>query len=173
MTDNFENVRLLHEAYPDKHLVFTEGCHGTDKFGAWDTGEFYARSLIQDLNNYTEGWTDWNLLLDEAGGPNHVNNFCNAPIIADTKNDALIYQSSYYYLGHFSRFIRPGDKRVLCSTTLDELEATATLAPDGTVTVVVLNRSDKDLDYRLRCEGQAAQAVSPAHSIVTYQFNPV
>ena len=170
MTDNFENVRLLHEAYPDKHLVFTEGCNGIGMLGSWETGERYARSIIHDLNNWAEGWTDWNLLLDETGGPNHVRNFCNAPIIADTAKDKLLYQSSYYYMGHFARFIRPGDRRILATTTLDELEATAAAASDGTVTVVVLNRSDKKLSYLLKCAGRAARASSPAHSIVTYQL---
>jgi O-glycosyl hydrolase len=92
-------------------------------------------------NGSRVGWVDWNTVLDENGGPNHVGNFCSAPIIADTRNDKLIFQSSYYYLGHFSRFIRSGAQRILCATNRDDLEATALASPDGTLAVIVLNRT--------------------------------
>ena len=63
--------------------------------------------MINDLNRWTVGWIDWNLLLDETGGPNHVGNFCSAPMLADTAARQLLPQSSYFYIGHFARFVRP------------------------------------------------------------------
>jgi glucosylceramidase len=126
--------------------------------------------MINDLNRWTVGWIDWNLVLDEVGGPNHVGNYCSAPIIADTRTDTLHYQSSYYYIGHFSRSVRPGAVRILCATTRDELEATAFLNPDGEVAVVVLNRSEEGLPFALKFEGAAAVIESPAHSILTCCF---
>ena len=93
--------------------------------------------MIHDFNTGTEGWTDWNILLDEEGGPNHVGNFCFAPIHADTRTGALIYTNSYYYIGHFSRFIRPGAKRVLAAPSRSTLLSTAFVNEDGTVAVVV------------------------------------
>ena len=83
--------------------------------------------MINDFNNGAEGWTDWNVLLDEKGGPNHVQNFCYAPIHADTKTGELSYMNSYYYIGHFSKFIRPGARRIISSSTTDELLTTAFL----------------------------------------------
>ena len=83
----FDNVRLVHETFPDKHLIFTEGCvdaFDPRKLNEWKFGEQYGRSMIHDFNNSTVGWTDWNILLDETGGPNHVNNFCFAPVHAET-----------------------------------------------------------------------------------------
>jgi glucosylceramidase len=170
--DHFDNVQLTHDAYPDKHLIFTEGCQeGGPHLGSWDTGERYARSLIQDLNRWTVAWVDWNLVLDETGGPNHVNNFCSAPIIADTQAGKILYQSSYYYIGHFSRFIRPGARRVVCAKTLDAIETTAFLNTDGTVAVVVLNRSELAVDFYLRTRGLQAKTSIPAHAIKTYLFH--
>ena len=67
--------------------------------------------MINDFNDGAVGWTDWNVLLDEQGGPNHVGNFCFAPVHADTKTGELIYTNSYYYIGHFSKFVRPGARR--------------------------------------------------------------
>lgn len=170
--DHFDNVQLTHDAYPDKHLIFTEGCQeGGPHLGSWDTGERYARSIIQDLNRWTAAWVDWNLALDETGGPNHVDNFCSAPIIADTQAGKILYQSSYYYIGHFSRFIRPGARRVVCAKTLDALEATAFLNTGGTVAVVVLNRSELAVDFYLKTRGLQAKTSIPAHAIKTYLFH--
>lgn len=172
--DNFENVQRVHDAYPDKHLVFTEGCQeGGPHLGEWGLGERYARSMINDLNRWTEGWVDWNILLDEQGGPNHVGNFCSAPVIAETSAgslDGVHLQSSYYYIGQIARYIRPGAQRVLCAPTLDALEATAFLNPDGVVAVVVMNREDQEIRFALKHSTAAAVVEAPAHSISTFRF---
>ena len=169
--DHFDNVQMTHEAYPDKHLIFTEGCQeGGPHTGSWDTGERYARSIINDLNRWTVAWVDWNMVLDETGGPNHVGNLCSAPILADTQAGEILYQSSYYYIGHFSRFIRPGADRVGCAKTLDALDATAFLNKDGTVAVVVLNRSEQPIEFLLKIQGFQAKTDIPARGIKTYLF---
>lgn len=166
----FENLKRVKEAFPDKNLVFTEGCverFGLDRVTDWSLGERYGNSMINDFNCGTVAWTDWNVLLDEKGGPNHVGNFCFAPIHADTKTGKLIYTNSYYYIGHFSKFIQAGAKRISCSTNRDKLQSTAFLNPDGKMVVVVLNLSDKKLPFRLWISGKAAQVTSLAHSIMT------
>lgn len=170
--DNFTNVQRVHDAWPEKALLFSEGCQefGTH-IGSWDVGERYGLSMLQDLNHWTVGWVDWNLILDETGGPNHVNNLCSAPIIADTQAGTVYYHSSYYYIGHFARFIRPGAQRVLCAATRDELETTAFRNVDGSLAVVVMNRSDKPVEFALIADGQAARTVSPARSIQTLHID--
>jgi glucosylceramidase len=169
--DYFDNVQLTHDVYPDKALIFTEGCQeGGPKIGSWALGEKYARSIIQDFNRWTAAWVDWNLILDETGGPNHVGNFCSAPIIADTKTGAILYQSSYFYIGHFARFIRPGARRVACANSDRNLEATAFLNTDGTVAVVGMNRTDDPIDFLLKIEGIQAAVSIPAHGIKTFLF---
>lgn len=166
--DWFDNVQKLHDAHPEKHLLFTEGCQeGGPHLGEWGLGERYARSMINDLNRWTEGWIDWNLVLDETGGPNHVGNYCSAPIIIDTITCEILYQSSYYYIGHFSRYIRPGAKRIACYSTSESLETTAFLNPDGQITVVALNRTSKPILYALRFEGLSGVMESPPNSIAT------
>jgi glucosylceramidase len=167
--DKFDNIQLVHDTWPDKQLLFTEGCQeGGPHVGEWALGERYARSMINDLNRWTVGWVDWNLVLDETGGPNHVGNFCSAPIIADTRKDQLIFQNSYYYIGHFSRFIRPGAQRILCATNRDDLEATAFANSDGTLAIVVLNRTDAERHYALRLPKSQTISTVPPHSISTY-----
>jgi glucosylceramidase len=95
----FNNVKLVHEAWPDKNLMFTEGCpesFNPAMYNNWALGEAYGRSMINDFNNGTVGWTDWNILLDETGGPNHAQNFCFAPVHGNTKTGQLIYTNSYF-----------------------------------------------------------------------------
>jgi glucosylceramidase len=172
--DHFDNVQRVHDAYPDKALLFTEGCQeGGPHTGEWGLGERYARSMINDLNRWTVGWVDWNLLLNEQGGPNHVGNYCSAPILADTRLctlEGVLLQSSYYYIGHISRFIRPGAERIICAPTLDELEATAFRNADGVIAVVVMNRTEGSIPFALKYNCQVAMTETPAHSITTYQF---
>lgn len=166
----FENLKRVKEAFPDKELIFTEGCvekFNLDKVTDWVLGERYGTSMVNDFNCGTVAWTDWNVLLDENGGPNHVGNFCFAPIHADTKTGKLIYTNSYYYIGHFSKFIQPGAKRISCSTNRDKLQATAFLNQNGKTVVVVLNTSDQKLPFHLWIDGKAAQTVSLPHSIMT------
>jgi len=168
--NNFENLKRVKEAFPDKHLIFTEGC--IEKFDIgdiynWRLGEHYAYNMLNDFNSGTSAWTDWNILLDEKGGPNHVGNFCFAPIHADIKKGELMYTNAYYYIGHFSKFIKPGAKRIACSASQDRLGATAFLNPDGKIVTVVLNRTEQDVSYQLWIDGKAATVQAKAHSIST------
>jgi glucosylceramidase len=166
----FDNLKLVNESYPDKNLIFTEGCVEAFKMEGvknWALGERYGFSMINDFNSGTVGWTDWNILLDETGGPNHVKNFCFAPIHADTRSGELIYTNSYYYIGHFSKFIEPGAKRIACSPSRSALIATAFINPDGKVSVVVMNKSDKEVPYFLWIDGKAAETKCLPHSIQT------
>jgi glucosylceramidase len=171
MGDHFRNVRLTHEAFPDKQLLFTEGCvEGGPHLDEWETGERYGRSMLEDLNNGAAGWTDWNLLLDMQGGPNHKGNYCGAPILADVGKGRLHIQNSYYYIGHITRFVRPSARRIVCASVLDELETAAFINPDGSIAVIVMNRSEKSIPFSLKFDGQAASAESPARSMMTIRI---
>jgi glucosylceramidase len=167
--DHFDHVQLVHDAWPDKALLFTEGCQeGGPHHGSWALGERYARSIINDLNRWTTGWIDWNLLLDETGGPNHVGNLCSAPILADRTTGTLQHQSSYAYLGHFSRFIQPGAHRVLCAASRQDLESTAFVNPDGSTAVVVMNRAETPIDFTLRVDASHCAVAMPSRAIATF-----
>jgi glucosylceramidase len=166
----FDNVRRVSEAFPNTNLLFTEGCiekFDVRKVSHWALGERYGNSIISDLNAGACGWTDWNILLDEKGGPNHANNFCFAPIHGDTEKGNLIFTNAYYYIGHFSKFIRPGAKRIISSANRDKLQNTAFLNTDGSIALVVLNTSETELSYEVWMEGKAVAQTSKPHSITT------
>lgn len=166
----FENVKRVNDAFPNTHLLFTEGCiekFNMDRVNDWALGEKYGYSMINDFNSGTCGWTDWNILLDEKGGPNHVGNYCFAPIIGDTQSGKLIYTNIYYYLGQFSKFVKPGSRRIAASASRDKLSSTAFVNTDGKLVVVVMNSSDDKVPYFLWIKGKAASITSLPHSIST------
>lgn len=167
----YDNVRRVYESYPDKNIFFTEGCaesFNASRYKAWVLGEEYGRSMINDFNNGMVGFTDWNILLDETGGPNHVGNFCFAPVHGDTKTGQLIYTNAYYYIGHFSKFIQPGARRIISSPSRSQLLSTSFENPDGSLTVVVMNQGDAATTFFLWIDGKAAETKSLPRSINTY-----
>ena len=113
--DEFDQLAKAHDSHPNKPILATEACHCPNvEFNSWSRAEKYAHDIIGDMNHHVVGWTDWNILLDNAGGPNHLGNMCDSPIIArlDHNPPSLHYQPSYYFLAHFSRFVPPGSKRI-------------------------------------------------------------
>ncbi|WP_339895223.1 glycoside hydrolase family 30 protein [uncultured Algibacter sp.] len=148
----FDNLKNIQESFPTKNLLFTEGTNENfdpKKYHFWPNAERYGNSMINDFNSGTVGWTDWNILLNEKGGPNHVGNFCFAPVHADTQTGELIYTPAYYYIGHFSKFIRPGAKRISTTTSRSTLESTSFRNKDGKIVTVVMNKTDKPIAYKL------------------------
>jgi len=172
--NHYANPGLVHEAFPNKKVMLTEAClypFSWKHIHEWHWGETYAENMIHDFNNWAVGWTDWNLILNQKGGPNHVGNYCYAPIIANTQTGKLTFMNSYYYIGQFSKFIRPGARRIICSSNNDTLLATAFINPDNTIAVVVLNETDKPMDYKIWIRGKAVTTHSLAHSITTAVLN--
>ncbi|RYY61454.1 MAG: glycosyl hydrolase [Chitinophagaceae bacterium] len=169
----YENVKRVHEAYPDKNILFTEGCNerfDAAQYKAWRLGERYGRSMINDFNNGMAGFTDWNILLDQTGGPNHVGNFCFAPVHGNTGTGELIYTNAFYYIGHFSKFVKPGAKRISSAASRSQLLTTAFRNPDGTTAVIVMNQGNVSSEYYLWINGKAAKLNTRAHSIATLVF---
>ncbi len=166
----FSNVKRVAEAFPGKALMLTEGGNGDfdpKHLDNWSLGENYGLNMIHDFNNGAVAWTDWNILLDEKGGPNHVSNFSFAPIHADHKEGTLHFTNSYYYIGHFSKFIRPGAKRIIVSSNTSQLLTTAFKNQDGTLAIVVMNPGDEEIIYRMYIGTKAVEAKAYAHSIAT------
>ena len=166
----YENVKRVEETFPGKNLMLTEACNypfSWQTFNDWKWGEIYGDNMIHDFNNGAVAWTDWNILLDETGGPNHVGNFCFAPIHAKTKEGTLHYMNSYYYIGHLSKFIQPGAKRIISSSNRVQLLTTAFKNPDGKFAVVIMNPTGEKFSYRMYIGKKAVESSSLPHSINT------
>ncbi len=166
----FSNLGNIKESYPTKNLLFTEGCQEgfkAENYQFWPNAERYGRSMINDFNQGTVGWTDWNILLDQTGGPNHVGNFCFSPIHGDTNSGDLIYTPSYYYIGHFSKFIRPNAQRVSTVSSRSNLLSTSFLNENNTLVTIIMNPGDDAISYQYYVGAEVAELKIPPHAMQT------
>ena len=163
------NVAAVHAAYPDVPLLMTEAT--VEKFDParlqdWANGERYGSEIMADLNAGAAGWVDWNMLLDSRGGPNHVGNYCFALLHA-SEDGQLVYTPSYAYMGHFTRYIKPKARRVSASTSRSTLDTVAFRNPDGSLAIVVMNKTSQAQRYRLMVDGMEVAVEIPARAIQT------
>lgn len=132
----------------------------------------YARNIIVSLDHWVAGWVDWNIVLDRRGGPNHVGNFCGAPIMIDTDTGEIYYTPVFHVLSQFSRTIRPGDtavwtRRMVDGLGADDLHACATINAERLLSVQLLNTTREDIPYSLRIADRYAAITIPANSVQT------
>ncbi|XP_078314171.1 lysosomal acid glucosylceramidase-like [Crassostrea virginica] len=149
-----------HKKFPDKFLLATEACAGSMPWdipkvalGSWKRGEDYAHDIIQDLNNFVSGWTDWNIALDMEGGPNWVKNFVDSPVIVNAKTDEFYKQPMFYVLGHFSKFVLPDSVRIQLVPSQGlpkDVYVVAFQRPDKAIVCVLLNKSGNTASLALR-----------------------
>jgi glucosylceramidase len=180
--DHFGALDVFHGLFSDKLIIASEQCTGKGKT-IYASGEKYAHDIIGDLNNWANAWVDWNMVLDENGDPDHWKDeqhatgvleekiwVGEAPIVFDREKGSLDIRSSYYYMGHFSKFIRRGAKRIGYSVYDSTLEVCAFDNPDGSIVCVVLNRTDEEKKFALRFQERLADVQMKAHSICTFVF---
>uniref|UniRef100_A0A8C3U7R3 Glucosylceramidase n=1 Tax=Catharus ustulatus TaxID=91951 RepID=A0A8C3U7R3_CATUS len=176
------SLEATHKLFPDHFLLYTEACTGFFMFrfavslGCWERGDHYSYSILTVMNHFVSGWTDWNLALDLEGGPNWVKNFVDSPVIVDGSKDVFYKQPMFYHMGHFSKFIPEGSRRVGLHRSrrclLCQLEHVAVLRPDGALVLVVLNRFGRDVPFGIRDPAMGfIETVAPAHSIQTYLWH--
>lgn len=168
--DHFEALKMISEKFPGKKLILSEACIEYCKFAADDylkNAQKYAHDMIGNMNNGMTGFYDWNIVLDEAGGPNHVGNFCDAPFLFDTKKKELLKRNTARYLWHFSHFIENGAIRIGTTSYTDQVEVTAFLNRDNQISVVLLNRTEEELAVNMRMNDMIATMRLLPNSITT------
>lgn len=168
--DHFDGIRAVKKSYQEMKVFFTEGCVEYSRFaesGEVEKAEMYAHDMLGNLKAGIEAFIDWNLLLDENGGPNHVGNFCAAPIMCNGIG-GIEKRLSYYYIGHFSRHIKRGANQIMTSSYTDKIETVAFVNPDGERVLVVLNKSEHDVPVTIREFGYGIEVKIEKHSICTY-----
>ena len=173
-SEDFQSLSKFHNLYPNKSILFTEGCveygvYGDESKYRFENGEQYAYHMINDFNNYNEGFIDWNLILDSNGGPNHVGNFCEAPIMVDIEKQKIIYNSTYYYIGHFSKYVKRGAKRLLTTYISNNktIHACAFKNPNDEIVIVILNKGYIE-NVSLLIDDNKVNLSLPNQSITTF-----
>ncbi|NCB90996.1 MAG: glucosylceramidase [Clostridia bacterium] len=167
--DHFEALRMIKERFPEKKLLLSEACIEYSKFEADDylkNAQKYAHDMIGNLNEGMSTFLDWNLILDEVGGPNHVKNFCDAPFLFHTEKKNLMETNILGYLWHFTHFIEVGSVRIGVSRYTDKLEVTGFCNKDHIV-FVMLNRTGEEVPVYVRIDGKCAKLTVQPLSIST------
>jgi len=176
-----EELQYAHNIAPDKYLIETEGCidaevpvwqdddwywrkEATDWGYTWAPEEDkhlhpkyrptyrYARDIIGCMNNWVDGWVDWNMVLDKKGGPNWFENWCIAPVIVDPEADEVYFTPLFYVMSHFSKYVRPGAKRIAHNSNDNELQTTAVINPDNSIAVIAFNPTEKEKIFDIKLE---------------------
>ncbi|XP_075321710.1 lysosomal acid glucosylceramidase isoform X2 [Odontesthes bonariensis] len=173
------SLGVTHQLYPEYYLFGTEACAGANpidrgvKLGSWERAEQYAHDIIEDLNHHVVGWTDWNLALNQTGGPNWVKNFVDSPVVVDAELDVFYKQPMFYSMAHFSKFLLEGSQRVGVSASgKTKLEFSAFIRPDGSVVIIVLNRSSSVIQFEVWDPAVGyIPCTAPANSLLTLGWN--
>lgn len=149
--DHFEQINYLATTYPDKDLLFTEGCvpFNQEPINNHEHAYVYIHDLIGNFKNGTTGYIDWNILLDHEGGPNHMGNTCEAPILYQAEKDKLSINLSYYYINHFSHFIENDAHVILTSSYSSQIEHVGFINPNGDKIIVLYNNGSVSVDFRI------------------------
>jgi glucosylceramidase len=196
-----DDLQYAHKKAPNKYLIQTEACvdseipHWNDDAWYWskeatDWGwdwasekdkhlhpkyapvNRYAVDIIGCLNNWVDGWVDWNMVLDKQGGPNWFKNWCTAPIIVDPEKDEVYFTPLYYTMAHFSKFMRPGAVKIGCKINQNEIMATAVENPDGTIALAIFNPTDKNITIELRLSTNKKNISINAKALQTVVIKP-
>ncbi len=196
-----KDLQYAHQKAPNKYLIETEGCidseipHWNDDAWYWkkeatDWGwdwasekekylhpkyapvNRYANDIIGCLNNWVDGWIDWNMVLDTGGGPNWFKNWCVAPVIVDVENDEVYFTPLYYTMAHFSKFMRPGAVKIGCTINHKEIVTTAVKNPDGSIAVAIFNPSDEKQNIEIQLNNKSKSISISAKALQTVVINP-
>ncbi|WP_148304661.1 glycoside hydrolase family 30 protein [Formosa agariphila] len=191
-----EALQYAHNKAPNKLLIETEGCidsqvpvwkddawywkkEATDWGYDWASPEDkhlhpkyapvnrYARDIIGCLNNWVDGWVDWNMVLDRQGGPNWFENWCVAPVIVDPDADEVYFTPLYYTMAHFSKYMRPGAKVIGVENSDDSLMVSSVKNPDGSIAVVIFNETKTPKNISLTLDENTVEFSIDAQAIQT------
>ena len=169
--DHFENISLCKKFFPNKLLIHTEGCVGFSNFNSNEevmNAEIYAHDIIGDLNAGCNGYIDWNIILDNNGGPNHKKNFCNSPVMLNKDSNNYYKNLCYYYIGHFSKVIKPGAVLIANSKYTGNIELTSFRNKDNSIAIVLLNQNNYNKVYNICIQDISIQDNLDSHAIVSY-----
>jgi len=186
--NEFIPIIELARRYPDKPLWMSEICHynwGTPWVNPlpryeFADGDHWGHQLFQDIAAGASAWTYWNMILDETGGPWLVSKVHGDPeinhqqpvVIVNRRTKEVTYTGLYYYLAHFSKFVRPGAVRIAANGRVPEVRSLAFEGPDGKVVVQLMNSAAETTSVQVSWRGKSFDLKLPRYSITTCEWLP-
>lgn len=187
--DKFSSLTEMHNKFPDLPIWMTEVCYATfccvppggpDKCPVYEfsDGEFWGNMIVNDMKNWVSGWIYWNMILDQDGGPWLVspehgdadNNRQQPVVIIDRNTKEVTYTGLYYYLAHFSKFVKPGAHRINCTGGSSSLNFVGFMNTDGSIVLNVINNGD-ETDCKIAWTNKMVIQKLKGHSITTLMWN--
>lgn len=168
--DHFEALSLVTKKFPGKKLILSEACIEYSKFDKskyLENAQKYAHDIIGNLNNGMTAFYDWNIVLDQTGGPNHVGNLCDAPYLYDVDKKEVLERNTLSYIWHFSHYLQTGAVRIGSTTYSENVEVTVFKNPDGEMIAVLLNRTEEEMPVCFRLNGKLCNITLSPNAIGT------
>jgi glucosylceramidase len=175
--DKFSTLTDLHDRYPDLPIWMTEICYVKLPVYEFSDGEFWGNMIINDMKNWVSGWIYWNMILDQEGGPwltspqhgDPDNNHQHPVVIIDRNSREVTYTGLYYYLAHFSKFVKPGAYRINCAGESSQLNYVGFQNNDGVIILNIINNG-AETECKISWRGDMAVQKLKAHSITTLKW---
>jgi glucosylceramidase len=181
---NFDKIAELEKKYQDLPFWMDELCYAYEAgypknkklpIYDFDDGDVWGNIIFSDLEAGTSAWLYWNAILDETGGPwaispvhgNPDPNIQHPVVIINKNTHEITYTGTYYYLAHFSKFVRPGAVRLQTKGEAKGVRVMAFQTPEGGFVVQLLNSSERESAVNLASKGRTVQLALPARSIST------
>ena len=186
--NKFASLSDLHDKFPDLRIWQTEVCyampnnvppHGPTRMPVYDfeDGEFWGNMIVNDMKNWVSAWIYWNMILDENGGPWLISiehgdpdhNSQHPVVIINRHTKKVYYTGLYYYLSHFSKFIRPGAQRIDCTGGTGQLNFVAFKNVDNSIILNIINNG-QEMKCNIAWNNKSLMQELKAHSITTIRW---
>jgi glucosylceramidase len=185
---DWDKIETLQRRYPDLPFWMTEICYaydaGTPKSMSlprydFEDGDYWGNEIFNDLEAGTSAWIYWNMILDEKGGPWSVSEIHGNPnpnvqhpvVIVNRQSKTVTYTGLYYYLAHFSKFVRPGSFRVQTTGSANGVRVMAFQTAEGSIVTELMNSKKEEVEVGVAFHGRVVRLNLPAISITTALWN--
>ncbi|MHB1048605.1 MAG: glycoside hydrolase family 30 protein [Bacteroidota bacterium] len=164
---SIDNLTAVHNAYPDKHLYFTEQWIGAPGNFPEDLKWHTNNLTIGAARNWCRVVLEWNLAADPNQNP-HTPGGCTECLGAITVDgDNIIRNPAYYIVAHASKFVRPGSVRIQSAQT-EWLNTVAYLRNDGKRVLIAINNGSTAQAFFIREGTTEIATVLAAGAVGTY-----
>jgi glucosylceramidase len=77
----------------------------------------------------------------------------------------------YFIIGHLSKFVLPGAHRIASDQISEDLNSVAFINPDGSIILIVLNKSNVSQDIVANWNGKHFEYENlPERSVITFRW---
>jgi len=186
--NKFSTLTDLHNRYTDLPIWQTEVCYampnnvppnGPSKLPVYEfsDGEYWGNMIMNDMKNWASAWIYWNMILDEKGGPWLIstvhgdpdNNKQHPEVIINRTTKKVSYTGLYYYLSHFSKFVRPGARRIDCTGGSAQINFAGFQNSDNSIILNIINNGE-GMNCKINWNNKTIIQNLPAHSITTLKW---